>query len=218
MRTCVSDDRPCEAHRCKRVTSGASTRVEIKSRNPSTRRAEGFQPSTIRQNRRDGCRAFAWDAQPRTTNTAILMTTRQDQFHGIPLARLIRRQAPVRPASGKRGHFCIGSEKYLLVKYRTHVYSPWRFTLRPNDIATLLRDQHRDGLFGGGFISLVCGPFTFCTLAPGEWGAVLDLERGDIQQSITVRRVGEGGLAVSGSGGRLSPTIPASRLHAPLFK
>lgn len=146
------------------------------------------------------------------------MISVRDQYEGAVLRHLARHSQyeKVIDLKDRHGHFRLNEKSYLLVKYSSSSVSPWRFTLRPDDLRTLVRDQNRAGLFGGSYVCLICGSRKVCVLNIDELGRILDLD-GDSAQTIVVRHRPRSSLSVSGSDGRLKRKIPASRFPTLLF-
>jgi hypothetical protein len=119
------------------------------------------------------------------------------------------------------GHFCVDvpdRQPFLLVKCATHNPSPWRFTFQPDDIETLVQDHNRGGLFGGSYVCLNCSFDSLGVFQDEEWSTLFDLGGSENQQTITLRRTPGTSFTVTGSAGRLTRTIPASRFPLHLFE
>lgn len=153
-------------------------------------------------------------------HSTLPMITTRDPYEGVVLRHLIKHDDPVQVTEigDKVGHFCLNNDAFLLVKYSSRSRSPWRFTIRPDDINTLVRDQSRGGLFGGSYFCLVCGFESLCALREEEWSALLDLSETEIQQTLSVSRSPRSSFEVTGSSGHLARKIPVSRFPALIFE
>jgi len=153
-------------------------------------------------------------------HSSLPMITTRDPYDGVVLRHLIKHDAPIQVAEirDKPGHFCLNEDAFLLVKYSSRNCSPWRFTFRPDDVRTLVRDQNQGGLFGGSYVCLVCGLESLCALQEEEWSSLLDLSVADKQQTVAVRRDPRSSFEVTGSSGRLDRSIPASRFPGLVFE
>jgi len=143
----------------------------------------------------------------------------RDQFEGVVLRRLLKHDDPPRIAEvgDKQGHFQLDDSTFLLIKYSSSDQSPWRFTFRSEDVATLIEDRNRTDLFGGSYICLVCGLRTICSLGADEWSTVLDLQNGKEQQTIMVRRRPGTQFTVTGTAGDLDHKVPATNFPSPVL-
>jgi len=148
------------------------------------------------------------------------MITERDKFYGVVLRHLTRHDglSKVREVGDKAGHFCLNDDAFLLVKYSSSESAPWRFTFRPDDIHTLIKDQNQGGLFGGSYICLVCGFESLCALREDEWSALLDLDVVEGQQTISVHRSPRSLFEVKATCGNLDHKIPASRFPSLVFE
>ena len=143
----------------------------------------------------------------------------RDQFEGVVLRRLLKHDDPPRivEIGDKLGHFQLDDSTFLLIKYSSSDQSPWRFTFRSEDVATLIDDRNRTDLFGGIYICLVCGLRTICSLETDEWSRVLDLQKTQKQQTITVRRKPGAQFTVTGTAGDLDHKVPATKFPSPVL-
>ena len=143
----------------------------------------------------------------------------RDQFEGVVLRRLLKHDDPPRitEVGDKSGHFQLDDSTFLLIKYSSSNQSPWRFTFRSEDVATLIEDRNRTNLFGGSYICLVCGLRTICSLGTDEWSMVLDLHKTKEQQTITVRRRPGTQFTVTGTADDLDHKVPATKFPSPIL-
>lgn len=142
-----------------------------------------------------------------------MKVTMQDQIYGAVLRKFVRHGGllSVDEVGDKAGHFLVNGFRYVLVKFSTGDGLLWRFTFRPEDVATLVDDHYRAGVLGGSFLCLVCGTDSICSLSIDEWSAVLNPHGRSIHQTIRISRAAGCQLEVSGTQGKLPYKIPASR-------
>ncbi|WP_161552300.1 hypothetical protein [Rhodothermus marinus] len=142
----------------------------------------------------------------------VMCISRRSQVDGAVLRILLRHngQLAVRELNDTAGHFIINSSTRILVRYASGKNGRWRFTLREEDIATLLNDYAQSGLFGA-YLILVCGQEAVGVLSPDEWCQLLDLGGNYKVQTITICRDARCQMEVTGTRGRLAYRIPAAR-------
>lgn len=140
---------------------------------------------------------------------------KKDQYHGSALTQIIEDPlfTALNKADEKYGHYQINHNKRILVKHTSNDKSPWLFTLKPEDIDTVVGDISSDQEL---FLCLVCGTTTICILTTEEFEQVIDIS-GSSAQWVRIECPKGSGMRVTGSAGPIRAVIPHSSFPKKLF-
>ena len=147
----------------------------------------------------------------------------REMYHGAALAQIVESGggASIRKASRAFGHyeiesgyFSAGRGRRLLIRHSSAAAGPWRFVLRPKELALLRADQS-DGC--DVFVCLVCGTEAICVLTAVQIRQVVALDAA-APQSIRVYARPHASIHVAGSAGELPGAIPKHAFPGNLFR
>lgn len=126
---------------------------------------------------------------------------KQDFYKGAALVGLIEDSRCVAARASGPGYLVNGNLPFL-IKYSTHVRSPWRFAISDEEVRFLLAASRQRR---SAFVALVCGGDGVCGLT-GE--TVLDVI-GNIPGTVSVSRRYHGRYWIAGPGQELDRSVPA---------
>ena len=141
---------------------------------------------------------------------------KKDQFHGSALTQIVEHSlfTALNKADEKYGHYQINHNKRLLIKHTGKNESPWKFTLQPDDIDTVVGDINSDQ---EAFLCLICGQESICILTTEEFETLIDTNN-KTAQWIKVESPNRSGMRVSGSAGFIKSVIAHRAFPQKLFE
>jgi len=136
----------------------------------------------------------------------------RDFYQGAALSLLVRHPAyeSIRPLGA--GRFLLNGSIRVWLKHSKDK-SPWHFGFSPEEVASLGQDL---GAQGKTFLGLVCRRDSICALDGAETAQAFDLDRAE-EQILTVTRIPERKLQVSGPGGQVEGIILAAAFPDKVF-
>lgn len=140
----------------------------------------------------------------------------QDRFHGAALTQIVEHESfkALNKASEKYGHYLINTDRHIFVKYRKPDFSPWTFTLQPDELSAIQSEAEANHIV---FLALVCGSTTVCALTRHEINSIIDTVS-TAQQWIRISVPKGGSCHVSGSMGELTRTVPHNSFPNKIFE
>ncbi len=129
-----------------------------------------------------------------------LSIAKQDFYKGAALVGLIEDSRCVAVCASGPG-YVVNENLRLLIKYSTHVRSPWRFAITDEELRFLLAASRQRSL---AFVALVCGGDGVCGLT-GK--TVLDVTE-HIPSTVSVSRRYHGRYWIAGPAQELDRSVP----------
>ena len=139
----------------------------------------------------------------------------KDLFHGSALTQIVEHPSfkALNKADSKYGHYQINNNTRILIKYRTNETSPWIFTIKEEDVDTLIQDIDSQQ---ASFLCLVCGNTTICILSTIEYEKLLDVSKKK-EQWLRVDLPPRSSMRIKSATGRLPRPIKNNSFPDILF-